>query len=76
MPRESLASQDTEDSEKTSFHANASMLTRAAHASLFVCAKEGMGENRPEREAVGRGRGDLEGFHISLGQQFTHVTTH
>lgn len=37
MPRESLASQDRGDREKTSFHANTSMLTRAAHTCLFMC---------------------------------------
>ena len=42
IPRESLASQDREDTEKTSFHANASMLTRAVCTQLFVCVKEGM----------------------------------
>ncbi len=40
MPKESLASQDGEDREKTSFHANASVLTQAVHACLFLCVKE------------------------------------
>ncbi len=47
MPRESLASQDREDREKTSFHANTSMLTRAAHACLFMCVTEGAREDGP-----------------------------
>ncbi len=69
------------------FHANASVLTRAAHACLFMCVKEGVRENgsvclregERERERARRkkeGRGDLEGFHISLRQPFTHVNTH
>lgn len=43
MPRESLASQDREDREgpwPTSFHANASMLTRAVHACLCVWKRQ------------------------------------
>lgn len=84
MLRESLASQDREGSEKT-----ISTLTlpcyHALHACVFVCVK-GIRDNglvcvcacKADRikYSRGEGRGDSEGFHISLRQQFTRVNTH